>query len=167
MRIAQGTSRRGLAIVTALAVLVGLSLTAVAPDVSAASPPNTGRGAPTSPIGAPISAASAGKAVACTSTSNPDLAAKLARDIRAAEKGRSSRLAVWVDDPSSKTTCSQRGSSHFDSASIAKVIIMGAMLRKVLDQHRYLTNTEVKQLRAMILKSDNDAASALWKKLGH
>src|SRR3954453_5816197 len=44
---------------------------------------------------------------------------------------------------------------------------MAAMLRKVLDQQRYLTNTEVRRLRAMITKSDNDAASALWKKLGH
>jgi beta-lactamase class A len=118
-------------------------------------------------VAQPDSAVAARQAVRCTSTSNPDVAAKLARDIRAAEKGRSSRVAVWVDDPDAGITCSLRGSSHFDSASIVKVIIMGAVLRKALDRHRYLTNSEVRRLRAMITKSDNDAASALWKQLGH
>ncbi|WP_270887312.1 serine hydrolase [Pedococcus sp. 5OH_020] len=47
------------------------------------------------------------------------------------------------------------------------MIILGAMLRKALDQHRYLTSTEASQLRAMITQSDNNAASALWAKLEH
>ena len=76
-------------------------------------------------------------------------------------------MAVWVDAPGAGITCSLNGSSHFDSASIVKVIILGATLRKALDQHRYLTGTEVGRLRAMIMKSDNNAASALWKQLGH
>ena len=167
MRISQGISGRGLPIVAVLAVLLGSCLAAVAPGISAASPPNTPHSAPNSAVAAAVSAASPPKAVTCISTSNPDVAAKLARDIRSAEKGRSSHVAVWVDDPGAGITCSLDGSSHFDSASIVKVVIMGAMLRKVLDEHRYLTNTEVKRLRAMIMKSDNDAASALWKTLGH
>src|SRR4051794_3762513 len=167
MRMAHGISRRALAVLTALAVLLGSSLAAVTPGVSAAGPPKNGHRVPDTAVAPSVSAASAPKAVTCTSTSNPTLAAKLTRDIRAAEKGRSSRVAVWVDDPNAGITCSLDGSSHFDSASIVKVIIMGAMLRKVLDEHRYLTDTEVKRLRAMIIKSDNDAASALWKKLGH
>ena len=44
--------------------------------------------------------------------------------------------------------------------------ILGALLRKALDQHRYLTNTEAAQARAMITSSDNDVASALWDELG-
>jgi hypothetical protein len=47
------------------------------------------------------------------------------------------------------------------------VVILGAMLRKALDQHRCLTSTEASQLRSMITQSDNNAASALWAKLGH
>jgi hypothetical protein len=107
------------------------------------------------------------RSVACTSTSHPALAAALARDIQSARSGRSSTVAVWVDDPDVGVTCSLSGSSHFDSASIVKVVILGAMLRKALDQHRYLTSTEVTQLHAMITQSDNNAASALWAKLGH
>jgi len=46
-------------------------------------------------------------------------------------------------------------------------MILGTVLRKALDQHRYLTGTEVSRLRAMITQSDNNAASALWAQLGH
>lgn len=105
--------------------------------------------------------------VACTSTSHPALAATLARDIWTARSRRSSTLAIWVDDPAAGLTCSLSASSHFDSASIVKVVILGAMLRKALDQHRYLSSTEATQLRSMITQSDNNAASALWAKLGH
>jgi hypothetical protein len=48
-----------------------------------------------------------------------------------------------------------------------KVTILGAILRQALDQHRFLTNTEAAWLRAMITRSDNAAASALWAELGH
>ncbi len=106
-------------------------------------------------------------AVACTSTSHPAVAAALARDIQAARHGRSSTVAVWVDDPGAGITCSLSGSAHFDSASIVKVAILGATLRKALDQHRYLTSNETTLLRAMITSSDNNAASTLWARLGH
>jgi hypothetical protein len=76
-------------------------------------------------------------------------------------------VAVWVDDPGAGITCSLSGTSHFDSASIVKVTILGAMLRKALDQHRYLTGNETTLLRAMITSSDNNAASTLWARLGH
>jgi len=106
-------------------------------------------------------------AVVCTSASHPALAAGLARDIQAALRGRSSTVALWVDDPKDGLVCSRNGTAHFDSASVVKVTILGAVLRKALDQHRYLTSTEVSRLRAMITQSDNNAASALWAQLGH
>jgi len=105
--------------------------------------------------------------VACASTSHPAVAVALARDIQAARRGRSSTVAVWVDAPGAGVTCSLSGSSHFDSASIVKVTILGATLRKALDQHRFLTSNETALLRAMITKSDNNAASTLWARLGH
>ena len=105
--------------------------------------------------------------MACTSASHPAVAAALARDIQAARRGRSSTVAVWVDDPGAGITCSLSGSAHFDSASIVKVIILGALLRKALDQHRFLTANETALLRVMITQSDNNAASTLWARLGH
>jgi hypothetical protein len=146
-----GKSRHGLLLVTAVVVLLGSFIAALAPAASAASP----------------AASLAAVAVVCSSKSHPAVAAALARDIQAARRGRSSTVAVWVNDPGAGITCSLSGSSHFDSASIVKVTILGAVLRKALDQHRYLTSTEAAQLRAMITRSDNNAASALWAKLGH
>jgi beta-lactamase class A len=102
----------------------------------------------------------------CRSTASPALAAKLTADINAARGGRVSTVSVRVDDPAHHLGCWLNDRQHFDSASVVKVTILGALLRKALDQHRYLTSTEAAQARAMITKSDNTAASALWAKLG-
>jgi beta-lactamase class A len=163
----RGKSRPGRLLVTAVAVLLGPLTAVLAPAASAARAadayPAAASSAGTSPAAASLAAAS----VACTSKSRPAVAAALVRDIQAARRGRSSTVAVWVDDPGAGITCSLSGSTHFDSASIVKVTILGAVLRKALDQHRYLTATELTQLSAMITRSDNNAASALWAELGH
>ena len=116
------------------------------------------------------SAAAATAAVppgACRSSSHPALAARLARDIRAAGRGRVSIVSVRVDDAGRRLGCWFHGARHFDSASVVKVTILGALLRKALDRHRYLTSTEAAEAYAMITVSDNNAASALWAELGH
>jgi beta-lactamase class A len=115
--------------------------------------PSTPAGAATSPV-------------VCGSSSHPALAAELARDIATARRGRVSTVAVAVDDPGAGLVCWLNASAHFDSASVVKVIILGALLRKAQDQHRYLTGTEVAWARAMITRSDNAAASALWNDVG-
>jgi beta-lactamase class A len=117
------------------------------------------------PAGAAVSAPAAAASF-CRSSSHPALAARLARDIQAARRGRVSTVAVRVDDPRRGLGCWLHSAWHFDSASVVKVTILGALLRKALDQHRYLTNTEAAQASAMITRSDNNAASALWAKLG-
>lgn len=109
----------------------------------------------------------AGPAVACVSKARPALAAAIVRDIGVAAAGRSSTVALWVDAPGAGLTCSLNGSARFDSASTVKATILGALLRFALDQHRYLTKGEAALARAMITRSDNSAASALWAKLGH
>lgn len=103
----------------------------------------------------------------CRSSSHHALAARLTRDIQRAERGRVSAVAVRVDDPGKSLGCWLHSARHFDSASVVKVTILGALLRKALDQHRYLTPTETALATAMITSSDNDAASALWAELGH
>jgi len=102
----------------------------------------------------------------CRSSAHPALAARLTRDIQAAQHGRVSVVAVRVADPRKRLGCWLHGSWHFDSASVVKVTILGALLRKTLDHHRYLTGTEAALASAMITRSDNDAASALWAELG-
>ena len=72
-----------------------------------------------------------------------------------------------VDDPGIGLVCRLDSTWHFDSASVVKVTILGALLRKAQDQHRYLTRTDRALAWAMSTRSDNDAASQLWAELGH
>ena len=123
-------------------------------------------GSATVPFLAPAASASPASAAICGSSTHPSLAAKLTRDIQAAQRGRVSAVAVGVDDPGLGVTCWLNGSAHFDSASVVKVTILGALLRKAQDQHRYLTSHEAALATAMITRSDNNAASALWAELG-
>jgi beta-lactamase class A len=117
------------------------------------------------PAGAAVSTAAVSQSF-CRSSSHPALAARLARDIQAARRSRVSTIAVQVDDPRKGVGCWLHSAQHFDSASVVKVTILGALLRKALDQHRYLTGTEAARASAMITRSDNGAASALWAELG-
>ena len=118
---------------------------------------------PASAAAGPAAASSA----SCTSSSHPALAARIARDIQAARRGRVSTVAVAVDDPGLGLDCWLNRFSSFDAASVIKVTILAALLRKAEDQHRNLTATEAAQAKLMITESDNDAASDLWAELGH
>ena len=105
-------------------------------------------------------------AVSCTSGAHPRLAARLARDIHAALAGRVSTVALRVEDRSEDLGCYLNTTTHFDSASVVKVEILGTLLREAETQHRSLTASEVRLARLMITESDNDAASALWAHVG-
>jgi beta-lactamase class A len=102
----------------------------------------------------------------CTSSSHPALAARISQAIRTARQHRVSFTAVEVDDPSAGLLCRFHATSHFDSASVVKVMILAALLRKAQAEHRALTRTERALAWAMITQSDNDAASALWADTG-
>jgi beta-lactamase class A len=127
---------------------------------SSAVPSLAGQTASTSDSPATVSASF------CRSSSHSALATRLGRDIAAATIGRASTVAVQVDDPRHGIGCWLHTSQRFDSASVVKVTILGALLRKALDQHRYLTVRERQLARAMITRSDNSAASALWAEVG-
>jgi beta-lactamase class A len=141
--------RRGLTVAVG-AALLGVALTVF----------------PAWPAGAVAGRAAASSAI-CSSSSHSALAARISRDIQAARRGRVSTVAVAVDDPGLGLGCWLNRFSSFDSASVIKVTILAALLRKAEDQHRHLTATEAALARAMITKSDNDAASDLWDELGY
>ncbi|MEY9848957.1 hypothetical protein ABH940_006061 [Streptacidiphilus sp. BW17] len=102
----------------------------------------------------------------CTSAKHPALAAKLSRDIASAVRGRYDTYALDVWDQKTGVSCALHSTWHFDSASVVKATIMGALLRRAEDQHRYLDSFEVSNLRTMIENSDNQAATNLWDSLG-
>ncbi|MFI1522514.1 serine hydrolase [Kitasatospora cineracea] len=102
----------------------------------------------------------------CSSATHPELADRLSRDIADAVRGRQSTPALAVRDLGTGLSCFLDPARHFDSASIVKATIMGAVLRIAQDENRPLTPFEEENLRPMITRSDNDAAVRLWKYVG-
>jgi beta-lactamase class A len=143
-----------------VAVLAPGVLVAAVPAAGAPPQKRTGYATPTG------SAASAAPAVVCGSTRRPELAKKLAADIRSALAGRRSTVGIAVTDPATGVTCRVSAGRRFDSASVVKVTILATLLRMAQDQHRSLTRQESARARSMITKSDNTAASALWREVG-
>ncbi len=101
----------------------------------------------------------------CTSSREPTLAARLSRDIAAALKGREGTVSVAVHDPVRKLRCRLADTVAYDSASIAKVLIMQAVLGRAEELGRAPTRMEARRLKAMITRSDNTAATELWEGL--
>ena len=118
-----------------------------------------------------IVAAAAGPAAATTPTvsctsATTGLAAKLQKDITAAVANRSGTIAVGLYDRSTKTTCTLRPATSYDSASVVKVTVLATLLWDAQKTGRSLTSTETSLAKAMITQSDNSATSTLWKQLG-
>ncbi|WP_406126238.1 serine hydrolase [Streptomyces sp. NBC_00989] len=136
------TSRR------ARAVAVGVGAGVLIPVLAAATP-----------------AAAATPTVSCTSA-KAGLAAKLKKDITAALATRKGTVAVGLYDRTTKTTCTLRATSAYDSASTVKVTVLATLLWDAKKHNRTLTTRESTLAKAMITKSDNTATSTLWKQLG-
>ncbi|MFE5185338.1 serine hydrolase [Streptomyces sp. NPDC056628] len=124
-----------------------------------------GAGLVIAPLAAAAPAAAATPAVSCTSA-EAGLADKLKRDITAALANRNGTVAVGLYDSSTKTTCTLRATSAFDSASVVKVTVLATLLWDAKKHDRYLTDRETSLAKAMITKSDNAATTTLWKQLG-
>jgi len=155
---------RGLAGVVTVTLLGSVPVPLLVAPASAAAPAVASTVAASTVVASTVAASTV--AASCRSADHPALAAELARDIDRALRGRVSTAAVGVDDPGQDVQCWLDSSAHFDSASVVKVIILGALLRLAADQHRNLTRTEAGLATAMITRSDNDAASDLWADVG-
>lgn len=138
----------------AAALAAGSALTAFAVGV----PAQAGTAAGTSSV--------EGSPVTCTSH-RPGLADRLERDIATALHGHGKASALALYDRTTATSCTFRASTAFDSASVVKVTILGALLRQAAEEHRLLTSREVDLTTDMITKSDNAATNALWHQIGH
>lgn len=140
-----GISRRARVLSAGLAagVLVPLGAVATAAPAVAATPPK----------------------VTCTSA-QAGLAAKLTKDITAALKNRKGTVAVGLHDRTTGTTCTLRATTSFDSASVVKATVLAALLWDAQKTGRALSSREKSLATSMITKSDNAAASKLWRQLG-
>ncbi|MEV5609260.1 serine hydrolase [Streptomyces sp. NPDC052225] len=131
---------------TALAVLAGTALLAAAPT--------------------PVTATAADRTPSCRAPKNAALAKQVTRDLRTALAERSGTVSVALYDDRTRLSCTLDGGTRYDSASIVKVLMMEATLRRAAGWGRPLTAWERRNLRPMIRSSDNAAASRLWNDLG-
>ncbi|MEU1464766.1 serine hydrolase [Streptomyces sp. NPDC005727] len=116
-------------------------------------------------VAATPAAAATAPTVSCTSA-KAGLADKLKKDITAALANRRGTVAIGLYDRSTKTTCTLRATTAYDSASTVKVTVLATLLWDAKKHNRYLTDREASLAKAMITKSDNNATSTLWKQLG-
>jgi beta-lactamase class A len=92
-------------------------------------------------------------------------AARMSRGILAAVRGAPD-VALAVADTRTGTTCELHPGWRFDSASIAKVLILAALLHKVTASHGVLSAGQAGLAGEMITESDNAAANTLWDEVG-
>lgn len=95
------------------------------------------------------------------------LARHMAAKIRRSLLGSQSNVGLNLTDSKTGVTCWYHSAMHFYAASVVKVTILAALLRKAKEQHRHLTSTEANEARLMITRSDNDAATFLWNDVGY
>src|SRR5438309_4147184 len=95
---------------------------------------------------APIPAVAAGASTAqlpptCRSARDPDPAARMSRDIRAALSSRRGTLSTALHDEGTDLNCALAEERPYDSVSV-KILIMEAALRRAEDLRRRLTRWE-------------------------
>ncbi|MFF4754392.1 serine hydrolase [Streptomyces sp. NPDC002514] len=82
-------------------------------------------------------------------------------------QGKERVTAAVLDlDAAARTPTVYGADGAYDTASIVKVDILAALLLKAQDAGRALTAQERALAEPMIERSDNDAADALWRRIG-
>ncbi|MFB4300351.1 serine hydrolase [Actinomadura sp. NTSP31] len=114
----------------------------------------------------PAAPAGASEAPVCSSTKHPVLAKRLGHRIANALKGRTGTESVAVYDRKRGLRCGVLAGRHYDSASVVKATVLAALLRSAAEEHRQLSAAEEDLATKMITRSDNRAASALWRTVG-
>jgi Beta-lactamase enzyme family len=136
---------------------------ATAPALSPGELPPPGRHEPAAPL--PRAEPPFDGHAACASAAHPRLAARMARGITSALRGRRLAVGLAVEDAALDLNCQLNQGIHFDAASAIKVTIISALLLKV-GRFSRLTSDQRSLAWAMITRSDNDAATALWDEVG-
>lgn len=93
-------------------------------------------------------------------------ASRLDHDLSGALASRGGIISVALTDLDTGVTCAAHSGRHFDSASVIKATILAALLHQAQVRGSWLSGREQRLATAMITRSDNNAASALWWEVG-
>ncbi|MFF3348589.1 serine hydrolase [Streptomyces sp. NPDC002779] len=125
-----------------------------------------GAGSAVSSSATPSGVAASGEAsvesVARPTVDRDGLLADAMESVAVAEGAEVSVAVLDLDSGAS----ARYGDGSFDTASIVKVDILAALLLRAQDEGRALTSAEKAHATAMIERSDNASASALWETIG-
>lgn len=94
------------------------------------------------------------------------IARRIADGVDAQISGRGTPIGLNLTDSETGITCWYHPTLHFYAASVMKVAILGSLLRKVQQEHRWLTKDELHEAWLMITQSDNNAANDIWFEVG-
>jgi beta-lactamase class A len=94
------------------------------------------------------------------------LAAALSRRIARALRGTEATVSIAVEDSDEDFRCRYHQWREFHSASVIKVITLGALLYQLQQEHGSLDPDQAALATAMITESDNDAQDTLWNEVG-
>jgi beta-lactamase class A len=136
---------------------------APAPSRAPASPSNPAPSSAPASTAAPPAATTPG---ICTSRDQPGLAAALSRRIAKALRGTEATVSIAVNDSDEDFRCRYHQWRQFHSASVIKVITLGALLYQLQQAHESLDSYQDALATAMITQSDNDAQDELWNEIG-
>jgi beta-lactamase class A len=143
----------------------GTASSAPAPAPTAAA--GTGSGVPSAPATRPPATAPARSTRTPAAPPAPGPDARLAAALDPLRAATSGHLSLAVTDLDDGTSADYAPDGHaFVTASIAKVDILAALLLRAQDEGRALDDDERAQAEKMIEASDNDAANALWTRIG-
>lgn len=170
-RIARPAAAR--AVTGAVTAVIAMALLSACGTAAAGPAPVPAAPAASSPAATPPAAAApspsqvpAAAGQICVSASHPLAAAQMSADIaRTVAARKDSVTGLAASDPGLGMTCVLRPETHFYSASVIKVTILSALLRKIGGVGG-LTATERSLATQMITQSSNDAATALWNQVG-
>ncbi|MDM4719899.1 serine hydrolase [Micromonospora sp. WMMA1363] len=118
------------------------------------------------PVLAPATGAAHRPPQYCASTSHPELADRLSRELTAPARGRDTTLAFAIWDEQTGLTCAHHPTMPYQAASIIKVSIMTGVLRRAQEENRRPTPQEEAEVRSMIVDSDDQATTTLYNSLG-
>ena len=119
-----------------------------------------------SPASTPAAAPAATTPKICTSPDQPALAAALSRRIARALRSTEATVSIAVHDSDEDVRCRYHQWQEFHSASVIKVITLGALLYQLQQAHESLDSYQDALATAMITQSDNDAQDELWNEIG-
>ena len=156
----------GIAACGSAAGAAAMATSATSPAASASATALTNAEQAQAAAGTSASSATVREGLCTAPADHRALAARVSADIWAGLRGRNGEHAVSVYDRVTGLHCIFNGSKHFDSASIVKAIILGALMRWHQETRTPLSSWEQNQATQMIEESDNDAATDLWNEVG-